>query len=166
MVRLEFFLTITCAAVVSSVVLKVPGYATIEGTQSTSAYNQRKYFSFHNLPYAKQPTNLTRFMPPVPVEPFPANQTIDGTVISKACLQNHASITMGSEDCLIVDVHSPKLPRKNLDESVKRGKLLPVIYWIHGGSFLSGSNLEYKPQKYMEEDVVLVQVQYRLGPLG
>jgi len=62
MVRLEFFLTITCAAVVSSVVLKVPGYATIEGTQSTSAYNQRKYFSFHNLPYAKQPTNLTRFM--------------------------------------------------------------------------------------------------------
>ena len=45
-------------------------------------------------------------------------------------------------------------------------KLLPVIYWIHGGAFRSGQALEYLPGRFMEEDVVLVAVQYRLGPLG
>ena len=56
------FLTIVSVTAVSSVVLEVPGYATIKGTQGISAYNNRTYFSFHNLPYAKQPTNLTRFL--------------------------------------------------------------------------------------------------------
>ena len=45
-------------------------------------------------------------------------------------------------------------------------KLLPVIVWIHGGSYRNGQALEYLPGRFMEEDVVLVVIQYRLGPLG
>ena len=44
--------------------------------------------------------------------------------------------------------------------------MLPVIYWIHGGAFSLGSVLTYSAEKYMDKDVVLVEVQYRLGPLG
>lgn len=40
------------------------------------------------------------------------------------------------------------------------------MYWIHGGGFSTGSDLMYAPYRYMEEDIVLVEVQYRLGPLG
>ena len=43
---------------------------------------------------------------------------------------------------------------------------MPVIVWIHGGSFRSGQAVEYLPGRFMEEDVVLVAIQYRLGPLG
>ena len=40
------------------------------------------------------------------------------------------------------------------------------MFWIHGGAFNAGGNFLYIPRRYMEEDVVLVEVQYRLGPLG
>lgn len=56
-----------------------------------------------------------------------------------------------------------QLPEEGEDTN---GKLLPVIFWIHGGSFRSGQALEYFPGRFMEEDVVLVVIQYRLGPLG
>lgn len=40
------------------------------------------------------------------------------------------------------------------------------MVWIHGGAFSIGNAIEYKPNRYMEHDIVLVVVQYRLGPLG
>ena len=43
---------------------------------------------------------------------------------------------------------------------------LPVMVWIHGGAFSLGQALEYLPNRYMEHDIVLVAIQYRLGPLG
>jgi len=46
------------------------------------------------------------------------------------------------------------------------GKLLPVMFWIHGGAFSLGQAIEYVPTRYMDYDIVLVVIQYRLGPLG
>ncbi len=40
------------------------------------------------------------------------------------------------------------------------------MVWIHGGAFSLGHTLEYLPNRYMEHDIVLVAIQYRLGPLG
>jgi hypothetical protein len=40
------------------------------------------------------------------------------------------------------------------------------MVYIHGGSFRLGSAQEYWPNYLLEEDVVLVVPQYRLGPLG
>ena len=40
------------------------------------------------------------------------------------------------------------------------------MVWIHGGGFSLGQALEYLPNRYMEHDIVLVAIQYRLGPLG
>lgn len=40
------------------------------------------------------------------------------------------------------------------------------MVWIHGGGNSAGKASDFIPDKYMEEDVVLVVIQYRLGPLG
>ena len=40
------------------------------------------------------------------------------------------------------------------------------MFWIHGGAFSLGQAIEYVPTRYMDYDIVLVVIQYRLGPLG
>ncbi|KAJ8951039.1 hypothetical protein NQ314_007739 [Rhamnusium bicolor] len=46
--------------------------------------------------------------------------------------------------------------------------LKPVMVWIHGGAFVSGSNSSamYGPEFLLTEDIVLVSINYRLGALG
>ena len=45
---------------------------------------------------------------------------------------------------------------------------LPVMVWIHGGGFFAGSGNPdiYGPEYFMDYDVILVSVNYRVGPLG
>ncbi|PSN30852.1 Esterase FE4 [Blattella germanica] len=64
------------------------------------------------------------------------------------------------EDCLYLNVATPKLPSD--------GTLLPTIVYIHGGSFLAGSGggfIEWSDY-YLQNDIVFVSINYRLGPLG
>lgn len=44
--------------------------------------------------------------------------------------------------------------------------LLPVMVYIHGGAYFSGSAAQYQPYALMTQDIVLVVLQYRLGTLG
>lgn len=64
----------------------------------------------------------------------------------------------GSEDCLFLNVYTP-----NLD-----GPPAPVMVWIHGGGFQSGSGNSdmYAPDYLVEEGVVVVTINYRLEVLG
>lgn len=50
----------------------------------------------------------------------------------------------------------------------KNNVLKPVMFWIHGGGFFSGSgNTEiYGPEYLVANDIVLVTINYRLGVLG
>jgi para-nitrobenzyl esterase len=65
----------------------------------------------------------------------------------------------GSEDCLYLNVYAPP-------ESTGSSKL-PVMVWIHGGGNVWGSASQYDPSNLaLNENVVVVTVQYRLGPLG
>ena len=41
-----------------------------------------------------------------------------------------------------------------------------VIVWIHGGAFIFGGIGVYNPEYIMEENVVLVTIQYRLNIFG
>jgi carboxylesterase type B len=45
-------------------------------------------------------------------------------------------------------------------------KKRPVLVWLHGGNFVRGSAAEYDPDYILDEDVVLVTVNYRLGMFG
>lgn len=49
---------------------------------------------------------------------------------------------------------------------VNETKLLPVIAYIHGGAFVMGSTRIYGAEYFMDQDVVLVTMNYRLGALG
>jgi len=69
--------------------------------------------------------------------------------------------TLGSEDCLHLAVFSPKLPT-----AAEPAPKLPVMVYIHGGAFYMGGYIGAGPGKLLEQDVVLVEMQYRLGPLG
>ena len=43
---------------------------------------------------------------------------------------------------------------------------LPVMVWIHGGAFEHGASNDFGPDYFMDEDVVLVTINYRLGTFG
>jgi len=65
----------------------------------------------------------------------------------------------GSEDCLYLNVYAPP-------KSTGSSKL-PVMVFIHGGGNVWGSASQYDPSNLVaNENVVVVTVQYRLGPLG
>ena len=51
---------------------------------------------------------------------------------------------------------------------IDAGENVPVMVWIHGGAFESGSGTygDYGPQYFMDRGVVVVTVNYRLGPFG
>lgn len=66
---------------------------------------------------------------------------------------------------------SSELDLKNEQKQVefKKGmNLRPVMVWIHGGGYFSGygNSSLYGPDFFLEEDVVLVSFNYRLGVLG
>lgn len=45
---------------------------------------------------------------------------------------------------------------------------LPVLVWIHGGTFVMGTGAfqESSPKYFMDSEVVVVTINYRLGPFG
>ena len=59
---------------------------------------------------------------------------------------------IGEEDCLILNVYVPG------DAGKSRGKdeLLPVMFWIHGGAYFTGSGNSdmYGPERFMDYGVV------------
>lgn len=65
-----------------------------------------------------------------------------------------------SEDCLFLNVFAPG--------NAKKGEQLPVIVYIHGGSFTSGSSQElpFMEPVWPVKKVIGVTINYRLGPLG
>ena len=64
----------------------------------------------------------------------------------------------GQEDCLFLTISSPGL----VSEGLK-----PVMVWIHGGGFIEGDiGTFHDPEFLIDEDIVYVGLQYRLGILG
>ncbi|QQP57721.1 Uncharacterized protein FKW44_002805, partial [Caligus rogercresseyi] len=67
-------------------------------------------------------------------------------------------IKSSSEDCLFLSVHTPGLGPK---------ARLPVWVWIHGGDFSKGGMAqEGDPRIISRTGIVVVMIQYRLGPFG
>lgn len=64
-----------------------------------------------------------------------------------------------SEDCLFLNVRTANAGADNLQ---------PVMVWIHGGSHQSGAGSQsiYQANQLVENGVVLVTINYRLGPFG
>ncbi|XP_967916.2 juvenile hormone esterase-like [Tribolium castaneum] len=117
------------------------------------------FCSFRGIPYAKPPLGKLRFKAPQPAQPwqgiFPATEN------GNCCYSKNlfSKKMLGSEDCLNLNVYTPKIQETDL---------LPVMVYIHGGGFTSGSNSSqiYGPEFLITGNVVLVTINYRLGLLG
>ena len=130
----------------------------------------KTFFSFKGIPYAQPPIGDLRFAKPVPIAAWTNILDLSRNKESPACWQvnplfpesDSRFLMKGQEDCLYLNVYTHKLPD---DDNVLS---LPVIFWIHGGAFTVECNDSrmYGPDLLLEHDVVLVTINYRLGPLG
>ncbi|HLZ75524.1 carboxylesterase/lipase family protein [Phenylobacterium sp.] len=116
--------------------------------------------SFKDIPFAAPPVGDLRWRPPQ--APAKWSGSRDATKLGPQCWQMRAvpSDTNQSEDCLQLNVWTPA--------NFKPGAKIPVMVFIHGGSFTGGSgvNALYDGTHFAERGVVLVTVNYRLGRLG
>lgn len=116
------------------------------------------FYAFRGIRYAKAPVGKLRFKAPVEVEPY--EEEFDATDDGNVCPQYDIGSggPAGDEDCLNLNVYTPK----------NDGKKRAVMVYIHGGAFIMGGGASYffGPNYLLENDVVLVTFNYRLGALG
>ncbi|MBO9499526.1 MAG: carboxylesterase family protein [Novosphingobium sp.] len=118
--------------------------------------------SFKGIPYAAPPVGEGRWAPPV--APAAWKGARDAAKFGADCMQNAMQGVAGSgqpmsEDCLFLNVWTPKPGAK---------AKLPVMVWIHGGGFVSGSSAlpETDGTRLAKRGVVVVSFNYRLGRFG
>lgn len=138
---------------------------TIEGTEITTD-SGRNIFSFQGIPYALPPIGKLRFEVPQPANAW--TNVLIANKDAEVCIQRDFILSrdiIGSENCLYLNVYTPKLPNsQNQDVDEK----YPVMFWIHGGAFIQGSSDSniYGPGYLLDYNTVLVTINYRLGPMG
>ena len=127
----------------------------------TSGYISSKVLNWDDIPYAKPPVGELRWKKPQKsINP-------NNIVLPKDdnfCVQRPSGMGgsdgegffSGTEDCLYLDIKAPK----NTSQ-----KLLPVMFWIHGGGNTSGLKDLYDFSKMVKRhNVIVVSINYRLGP--
>ena len=129
----------------------------------SSSYISSGVINWDDIPYAKPPVGDLRWKAPRKI-------TNSNNILlpkdDNFCVQRPSGMGgsegdgyfSGSEDCLYLDI---KAPKRFSD------KQLPVMFWIHGGGNTSGLKDLYDFSKMVKRhDVVVVSINYRLGPFG
>jgi para-nitrobenzyl esterase len=111
---------------------------------------------FLGIPYAVPPVGSLRWTPPQSFGRW--HGLLNASNFGSACTQGGR----GSENCLFLNVYVPNF-KKN---GHKRGGALPVMFWIHGGGLVSGAGSDYDPTPLVNQGVIVVTINYRLGLLG
>ena len=150
-------LTSSQATVVQTVSGKVAGYF------------DDGIYTYKGIPYAK----AERFMPPVPADPWEGIRS--SRAYGPTCPQGKRTGWYSDElafsfswddgfpdeDCLRVNIWTP---------GINDGKKRPVMVWLHGGGYSSGSGQElpsYDGRNLADKgDVVVVTLNHRLNVLG
>lgn len=120
---------------------------------------------FRGIPYAAPPVGELRWK--APEDPKRWIGIKEAEEFGSPCPQTAGAFGGGSlnEDCLYLNV---AVPKKGDIAASKSRDSLPVMVWIHGGAFVSGSGSEegYDPTRLIQEDVIVVTLNYRIGALG
>lgn len=126
--------------------------------------------AWRGIPFAAAPLGALRWRAP---QPAPSRQrVVDATEFGPGCPQGLAQGFFGGapprtdEDCLSLNIWAP--------QSAAGGTAaLPVMLWIHGGGHVQGGSSQqvgarplYDGSVFAQRGVVLVSINYRLGPLG
>uniref|UniRef100_A0A3B3U4Q7 Cholinesterase n=1 Tax=Poecilia latipinna TaxID=48699 RepID=A0A3B3U4Q7_9TELE len=126
--------------------------------------------AFRGIPYAKPPSENRRFKPPEPMDKW--NDVRNAQSLPNSCYQLRDDMFPGfegaemwnpntpvSEDCLYLNVWAPlfKTPTPRPEDRV------PVLVWIYGGAFMSGtSTLDIYQGHFLckAQNVVVVSINY------
>ncbi|ESO84915.1 hypothetical protein LOTGIDRAFT_85685, partial [Lottia gigantea] len=119
---------------------------------------------FLGIPFAEPPVGELRFQKPVPHAKF--TSTYDATEYGLPCSQKifrsklslMKNVNKTGEDCLHLNIFVPK---------IVGNEKYPVMLFIYGGSFIHGASLAYDGGILASYgDVIVVTINYRLGPFG
>jgi len=173
----------------------VPGVGKLQGSSLTTQFSGRKVKGFWGIPFGESTGGEARFQPPQPKaalndgkDAFDASylnylldwwdhvcpqvgivtETVENPLLAQFFAEfperkeekGLPGAVLGTEDCLHLAVFTPELPTADKDPK------LPVMVYIHGGSFMLGGYIAAGPGKLLERDMILVEMQYRVGPLG
>jgi para-nitrobenzyl esterase len=116
---------------------------------------------FLGIPFAQPPIGSLRFAAPLPVEPWEGER--DATAYGPTTQRGDAGITLIPEPSvpgdatLNVNVFTPA--DRDPDAA------LPVLVWIHGGGYTSGSPASrwYDGDAFARDGVITVVISYRIG---
>lgn len=120
--------------------------------------------AFRGIPYADAPAGEWRWRAP---RPAPTHaETLIADDFAAVCPQPRerspylAGLPM-DEDCLHLNIYTPA-------RTLEGGARLPVMFWIHGGSYRwgAGSWPGAEPWALVYKDIVVVTINYRLGRFG
>eukprot|EP01080_Neovahlkampfia_damariscottae_P006825 gene6825-10990_t len=122
---------------------------------------ENNYVSFLGVPYGEQPK---RWRPPLsktPWSPSVFNATQFGHICAQAKEWNPRVFPKQSEDCLNLNIWTPKMRRKN--------EKFPVVVYIHGGTFITGTSANFNirgTSMANSTNTIYISINYRLGALG
>ncbi|XP_040591245.1 carboxylesterase 5A [Mesocricetus auratus] len=142
----------------------------VKGKQVTVLGTPKPVDVFLGIPFAAPPLGDLRFSNPQPASPW--HDLREATTYPNLCFQNSEWLSTNqkmlkvhypnfgvSEDCLYLNIHAPA--------HANNGSNLPVMVWIPGGGFQTGSASIFDGSSLAAyEDVVIVTIQYRLGIFG
>jgi para-nitrobenzyl esterase len=115
--------------------------------------------AFLGVPYAAAPTGALRFRAPKPARWDGVREAARfGATAPQPLTPGFAVAGEVGDDYLHVNVYTPELG----------GAALPVLVWIHGGAWVTGSNADPWSQgaKLAARGMVVISVNYRLGVDG
>jgi para-nitrobenzyl esterase len=136
-------------------------------------YTRNGIFTYKGIPYGDTTTGEGRFVPPRSAQPWAGirNSMHYGRVcpqgprgtwdqVEESFLLDYDDGVQG-ENCLCLNIWTP-----GIRDTAKR----PVMVWLHGGGFVSGSSQEHRSydgeRLSRRGDVVIVSLNHRVGPLG
>ena len=134
----------------------------VTSSGKVSAQNKNGVLFFEDIPYAQPPIGYLRWKAPREIK---SSEAIIKPKNDNFCVQRPSNLGgieseedfVGTEDCLYLDIHKPK----------KISQKLPVMFWIHGGGNTSGYKDTYDFSKMVKKhNVIVVRINYRLGPFG
>ena len=127
--------------------------------------------AFKGIPYAAPPVGDLRWKEPQP--PVPWEGIRDASGFCASCMQNRVFSHLPNgpwteefmvqdsvrEDCLFLNIWTA---------AASATDLLPVLVYIHGGALTEGSGSigVYNGEELAKKGIIVITINYRLGPLG
>lgn len=138
---------------VYSAVERETPFGVVRGLRMTTA-SGAGVDTFHAVPYALPPFGFRRFREPVPVPAWTGVRDATRPGAATPQFPQTSPSNADEPDCLHVNVWAPSDARS-----------APVVFWVHGGGFISGHNAMplYDGTALAAAAVVIVAPNYRVG---